>query len=200
MWTVSCFVNSSSRNNSVWQGLLILPESVWHMAYGTRKFNTAFTRFSSNSYPKSTQLLVFITISTRSIIIWSSHLRLGLPKGLFPVGLPVKISKALLSSSILATCPPHLNLLDLITLTLYVFFIYWGVIIWYLQTGVLCFTALNPCFSSVSFHEALLYSDQVSTSAPLVWRWNIELDVKILIPWRCWTQKTSGISKRQNYL
>ena len=46
----------------------------------------------------------------------SSHLRLGLPKGLFPVGLPVKILKALLPSSILATCPAHLNRLDLITL------------------------------------------------------------------------------------
>ena len=40
------------------------------------------------------------------------------PKGLFPVGLPVKILKALLPSSILATCPAHLNLLDLITLTI----------------------------------------------------------------------------------
>ena len=37
-----------------------------------------------------------------------------LPKGSFPVGLPVKILKALLPSSILA----HLNLLDLITLTI----------------------------------------------------------------------------------
>ena len=34
-----------------------------------------------------------------------------------PVDLPVKILKALLLSSILATCPAHLNLLDLITLT-----------------------------------------------------------------------------------
>ena len=40
------------------------------------------------------------------------------PKGLFPVGLPVKILKALPLSSILATCPAHLNLLDLITLTI----------------------------------------------------------------------------------
>ena len=43
---------------------------------------------------------------------------LGLPKGLFPVGLPVKILKDLLPSPILATCPAHLNLLDLITLTI----------------------------------------------------------------------------------
>ena len=41
----------------------------------------------------------------------------GVPKGLFPVGLPVTILKAL-PSSILATCPAHLNLVDLITLTI----------------------------------------------------------------------------------
>jgi hypothetical protein len=46
----------------------------------------------------------------------SSHLRLGLPKGLFPVGLPDKISKAPLPSSILATWSSHLNILDLIAL------------------------------------------------------------------------------------
>ena len=40
------------------------------------------------------------------------------PKGLFPVGLSVKILKTLLPSSILATCSSHLNLLDLITLTI----------------------------------------------------------------------------------
>ena len=47
--------------------------------------------------------------------LWSV---LGLPKGLFPVGLPVKILKAFLPSSILVTCPSHLNFLDLITLTI----------------------------------------------------------------------------------
>ena len=60
---------------------------------------------SNNSYP-------------RSILILSFHLRLGLPKGLFPVGLPDKILKPLLPSSILDTCPAHLNLLDLIALTI----------------------------------------------------------------------------------
>ena len=39
-------------------------------------------------------------------------------KGLFPAGVPVKILKVYLSSSILATCPAHLNLLDLITLNI----------------------------------------------------------------------------------
>ena len=72
---------------------------------------------SNNSYPEaeSTQLPALTPISSRSILILSSHLRLGLPKGLFSVGLPVKILKAL-PSSILATCPVHLNLLDLKTM------------------------------------------------------------------------------------
>ena len=38
-----------------------------------------------------TQFLVLIPIYLRSILILSSHLRLGLPKVLFPVGVPVKI-------------------------------------------------------------------------------------------------------------
>ena len=37
------------------------------------------------------------TYFLRSILILFSHLRLGLPKGLIPVGLPVKILKATLS-------------------------------------------------------------------------------------------------------
>ena len=70
---------------------------------------------SNNSYPEPNQPNS-PNISSRPILILSSHLRLGFPKGLFPVGLPVKIMKAILPSSILATCPAHLNLLDLITL------------------------------------------------------------------------------------
>ena len=40
------------------------------------------------------------------------------PQRSLSYGLPVKILKALLSSSILATCPAHLNLLDLISLAI----------------------------------------------------------------------------------
>ena len=64
------------------------------MAHGTRRFNAL-------SWAESTQLPALIPISSRSVLILSSHLRLGLPKGLFPVGLQVKFMKALLSSSIL---------------------------------------------------------------------------------------------------
>ena len=42
-------------------------------------------------------------ISLRSILILFSHLRLGLPKGIFPVGVHVKILKEIQLSSILAT-------------------------------------------------------------------------------------------------
>ena len=43
----------------------------------------------------------------RSILILSIHLRLGLPKGIFPAGVPVKILKTLLLFFILATWPAH---------------------------------------------------------------------------------------------
>ena len=69
-------------------------------------------------WAESTQFLVLMPTYLRSILILSSHLRLGLPKGLFPVGLPVKILKAVLPSSILVTWPTHLSLLNLITLTI----------------------------------------------------------------------------------
>ena len=48
---------------------------------------------SNNSYPESNQpqFLVLIHISLRSVQILPFHLCLGLPKGLFPVGVPVKI-------------------------------------------------------------------------------------------------------------
>ena len=53
----------------------------------------------NNPYPE----LVLTPISLRFIVILSSHLRLGLPKYLFLVGVPVKYLKALLPSSMSAT-------------------------------------------------------------------------------------------------
>ena len=52
---------------------------------------------SSNPYPDPNQPNSSIPISLRSILILSSYRRLGLPKSLFPVGLPIKILKALLT-------------------------------------------------------------------------------------------------------
>ena len=53
-----------------------------------------------------------LVISLILILILSSDLRQVLPKGLFPVGVPVKMLKTLVSSSILAKRRTHLNLQD----------------------------------------------------------------------------------------
>jgi hypothetical protein len=52
----------------------------------------------------------------RSILILSTHLRLGLPSNLFPSGFRTDILYVLFFSHIRATCPAHLILLDLIIL------------------------------------------------------------------------------------
>ena len=49
---------------------------------------------------------------------FSSQLCVGLPRGIFPVDLLLKIFKELLLSSILAICPARLNLIDLMTLAI----------------------------------------------------------------------------------
>ena len=53
-------------------------------------------------------------ISLRPSLILSSHLRVGIHKSIFLVGLFVKILKALLHSFVLIIRPAHLNLLDLV--------------------------------------------------------------------------------------
>ena len=78
--------------------------------HGTRRFITALTSFRhlSVSWASPIQSIYPHPTSWRSILILSTHLRLGLPSGLLPSGFSRKTLYTPLSSPIRATCPAHL--------------------------------------------------------------------------------------------
>ena len=68
--------------------------------HGTRRFITALTsvRHLSLSWASPIQSLYPHPTSSKSILIFSTHLRLGFPSGLFPSGFPTKTLYTPLSS------------------------------------------------------------------------------------------------------
>ena len=85
--------------------------------YGNRKFIIALTSayHLSLSWTSSIQSTPLHPTSWRSILILSSHLRLGLSSGLFPSGFLTKTMFTPIFSPIRATCPAHLIVLDFIS-------------------------------------------------------------------------------------
>jgi len=79
--------------------------------HGTRRFITALTTFRhlSLSWASPIQSIYPQLTSWRSVLILSTHLRLGLPSGLFPSGFPTKTLYTPLSSPVRAKCLAHLN-------------------------------------------------------------------------------------------
>ena len=119
------------------------------------------------------------TYFLRSILISPSHLRLGHPKGIFPVGVPVKILRALLPSSILATWPAYLNLLDLITLTILAEpYTLWSSSLWsHLHSPLVS-------FQIVSFTKLICYRNvSVSCGTYCEWILYVSMSIQMRLRW-----------------
>ena len=91
-------------------------ELVIHQMYGS---SVAITEIKVPVIPVLSQINPFSHIDSYFFKTHSSIIfQLGFPNGLFCIAVPVKTLKAYLTSFILASCPSHLILLDLIMLSI----------------------------------------------------------------------------------
>jgi len=118
-------ITSSTHSLTAWcrvppeQPTGLQPVKKFPAFHGTPRFISALTsvRHLFLFWASPIQSIYPHPTSWRSIIILSTHQRLGLLSGLFPSGFPTKTLYTPLSSPIRATCPAHLILLDFITST-----------------------------------------------------------------------------------
>jgi hypothetical protein len=98
---------------------IVKPLNSYPAFYRTWNFITTFTSALHLSlyWPKPVQSSPPNPIYTRSILMLSTHLHLGLLNGLFSSGFPAKITYTPSSSPpICTTCPGHLLIIDMIIL------------------------------------------------------------------------------------
>ena len=99
----TCFGHSYAHHQELETILVLLPHTICGnntIFYGTRHLSLFWARLIQSMPPHSTYGI--------SIVILSSHPRLGLPNGLFTSGLPTKTLYTRLLLPIRSTCPARL--------------------------------------------------------------------------------------------
>ena len=92
------FHTNSMEQSPSWEASRFSASQKFYTMYGTRRFITAFKsdRHLSLSWASSIQSLTPHPTAWTSILLLSSHLRLGLPCGLFPSGFISKNYKIII--------------------------------------------------------------------------------------------------------
>jgi hypothetical protein len=119
MYCIVCNTNTNTNTNS-WALLkrppVVKPLNSFLAFCRTRRFITTFTRALqlSLSWARPIQSIPQQTISPRLILIFSTHLRLCVPSGLFPPDFPTNNLNMFLSTfhSCYMLCPYHFLRLD----------------------------------------------------------------------------------------
>jgi hypothetical protein len=110
-----------SYYHTPWSEKLIVPQLVNKFVafYADKRFRSSYTRYHNFTLSRIISIQSTPPIFFKSILIFSFHLRLGLPSYIFTSALPTKALHAPLLSIIRATCPAHFILLYLITTILF---------------------------------------------------------------------------------